>query len=211
MMYVAFINVCFMLNALKRKFFPRSDLYRLCFEGYSCVNNDYRRMADDMSLHTNPSHLSNLITEDGLNMCDNCGNPVRECQLIECITEMVLNEIPGLCKRDCYGCQREAEGHFVHSQLDHDMCMMSDPEEKADRYTKDILKDIFKSQEHLDELWKSRMAILWNDIFTDLTLDECVEKMENERNNYKLDEAWIDKYYYTILEKVKNRGIYYDL
>ena len=63
MMYVAFINVCFMLNALKQKFFPGSDLYRLCFEGYSCITNDYRRMA---------AHMSTTITEDGLNKCENC-------------------------------------------------------------------------------------------------------------------------------------------
>ena len=55
-MYVAFINVCFMLNALKRKFFPGTDLSRLCFEEH------YRR-----KMSTNFSHMSTTITEDGLN------------------------------------------------------------------------------------------------------------------------------------------------
>ena len=155
--------------------------------------------------------MSTTINEDDSNMCDNCGNPFRDCQLIECLTEMVLNELPSYAKKDCYGCQQESEGHFVNSQLDHDMCMMTDIEEKANYYTKDILNDIIKSPDHLDELWKSRMSILLNDVFPGLSLDTCVERMEKVRNNYQLDQEWLEKYYRTILEKVINRGSYYDM
>ena len=156
-MYVAFINVCFMLNALRQKLFPTSDLSRLCFE------EDYRRIM---------AHMSSTINEDDItsNMCDNCGNPVWDCQLIEFLTEMVLNELPSYVKKDCYGCQQESEGHFVNSQLDHDVCMMTELEEKAQRYTEVILNDIINSSDHLDELWKSRMPILLNDIFSSLKL-----------------------------------------
>ena len=66
MMYVAFINVCFMLNALRQKFYRNSDLSRLCFEEH------YRR-----KMATNFSHMSTTITEDNSHMCENCGNPVR--------------------------------------------------------------------------------------------------------------------------------------
>ena len=124
---------------------------------------------------------------------------------------MVLNELPSYAKKHCYGCPQESEGHFVNSQLDHDVCMMTDIEEKANYYTKDILYDIIKSSDHLDELWKSRMSILLNDIFPGLSLDTCVERMEKVRNNYPLDEEWLEKYYRTILEKVINRGSYYDM
>ena len=139
-----------MLNALRQKF-RSSDLSRLCFE-------DYRR-----KMATNFSHMSTNINEDHSNNCDNCGNPVRDCQLIECLTEMVLNELSSYVKKDCYGCQQESEGQFVHSQLDHDMCMMTDFEEKAQRYTEikpNLLEVslVFLSANHLSHRYWSRVA-----------------------------------------------------
>ena len=196
MMYVAFINIVFMLNLLKQKFFPQLDLSRLCFE-------EYRRMM---------AHVSTTVNEDNPSQtCDNCGNPYRDCQLIECLVEMVLNELPSYVKKDCYGCQQEAEGQFINSQLNHDMCMMTEFEDKAQRYTMIILHDIINSQDHLDELWKSRMPILLNDIFSGLSLDTCIERMDTVRNNYALDQDWLEKCDRTILENVINRGIYYEM
>ena len=86
--------------------FREVDLFRVCCERYR------RRMMAS----------SEIVSES---LCDNCSNPVRDCQLIECLVEMVLNEVQSYAKKACYGCRREAEGHFVNSQLDHDVCMMT--------------------------------------------------------------------------------------
>ena len=196
------MNVVFILAdyVIDRQRHRDSDLFRVCCEGYSCSTNDYRRMM-----------ASSETSSETESMCDNCGNPVRDCQLIECLVEMVLNELHGYVKKACYGCQKEAEGHFVHSQLDHDICMMMELEDRLKMFTRKILSDLIKSPVHLDELWKTRMPIILNDIFTGLSLGECVDRMEKVRNNYPLDEEWCEKYYRTILEKVINRGEYYEM
>ena len=196
------MNVVFMLAHLFRQRHRDSDLFRVCCEGYSCITNDYRRMM------ASSETCSETCSES---LCDNCGNPVRDCQLIECLVEMVLNELHIYVKKACYSCQREAEGHFVNSQLDHDICMMMDLEDRLKMFTREILSDLLKSPAHLDELWKTRMPILLNDIFTGLSLGECMDRMEEVRNNYTLDEQWCEKYYRTILEKVINRGEYYEM
>ena len=166
--------------------------------GYSCFMNDYRRMMASSETCSK-------------SLCDNCGNPVRDGQLIECLVEMVLNELHIYVKKACYGCQEEEEGHFVNSQLDHDICMMMELEDRLKMFTREILSDLIKSPAHLDELWKTRMPILLNDIFTGLSLGECMDRMEEVRNNYSLDKEWCEKYYRTILEKVINRGEYYEM